>query len=238
MNHERRKTMRRPTRCVLAIAVSLQLAACGGGAIEETAEFDFTRGSAGWTGGSSDYSVATEPVDVAVELRSASSPHRGMALYMAGTNRSDDLFVYAKRRVSGLAPYTRYRVGFSIRFLTNVGSQCAGAGGPPGEAVTVKMGASRQEPLTLQQGSDFVLNVDKGNQAASGSEAAALGHLAAAGLGCSRASFVEKSLHRPDALSVRTGGRGSAWLMIGLDSGFEGFSQAYIRSATFDFTPD
>jgi hypothetical protein len=230
--------MHRLIHCFLAATCLLLLAGCGGGATEETVEFDFSRGSVVWAGGSSDYGVATAPVDVTVDLRSAPLPHGSAALHMGGTNRSDDLFIYAKRRISGLAPHTRYRVGFRIRFLTNVGAQCAGAGGPPGEAVTVKMGASRDEPLTFQQGSDFLLNLDKGNQTTSGKDAVALGDLAAAGLGCSRSSFVEKSLHRPGALYVHTGASGSLWLLIGLDSGFEGFSQAYVRSAAFDFIRD
>ena len=42
------------------------------------------------------------------------------SLFITGNNQSDDLFMFFKRRVTGLQPNGRYRVTFALEFVTNV----------------------------------------------------------------------------------------------------------------------
>jgi hypothetical protein len=50
------------------------------------------------------------------------------ALYIAGTNRSDDLWMQYKTEVA-LPADTNYRVSFRVEIATNVPSGCVGVGG-------------------------------------------------------------------------------------------------------------
>ena len=49
--------------------------------------------------------------------------------------------------------------------VSNVATGCYGIGGSPGESVWLFGGASPTEPSTVQKGDDFIMNIDRGNQA-------------------------------------------------------------------------
>ena len=79
------------------------------------------------------------------------APVAGSGWRLSGTNRSDDLFIYVKCKLTGLPTGKTYRVGFSVTMLTNAPSGCVGVGGAPGEGVTLHAGMSATEPLTLDE---------------------------------------------------------------------------------------
>jgi hypothetical protein len=193
---------------------------------------------ASWVGGQSDYGPNTEPEDVVFERRDLPAPATGQGLYAAGTNRSDDVFLYIKRRVEGLRPNQRYAVSYRLRILTSAPAGCLGVGGSPGESVYLKAGASIAEPVAIEEDGYFRMNIDKGNQATAGPDALNLGNLAGTNADCANPVFEEKTLRSESPLDVSTGADGALWLLLGIDSGFEARSELYYRSAEIRLRPN
>lgn len=227
---------------LLGTAALLLLSACNGSdsdsagpATDIAIDFAVDRG---WRGGQSDYSASTAPTDVVFEEGAdLPAPFSGQGLYSAGTNRSDDLFLYATKRFDGLEPNRRYRIAFELKILTDVASGCVGVGGSPGESVTVKAGASTGEPLTVETAGEFEMNIDKGNQTQSGADALAIGNLANSRTECADGGFEKKTLRSAAPLTAETDDGGGLWILFGIDSGFEAGSALYYVDATVSATP-
>ncbi len=103
---------------------------------------NFNKTSNDWLGGHSDYTSDTQPTDVVVQPRRLPGLFGGHGLYTAGTNRSDDLFIYIKKKFTGFAPNQNYLLTFSVTFLTDAPAGCVGVGGAPGD-VSVSEGGGR-----------------------------------------------------------------------------------------------
>lgn len=161
-------------------------------------------------------------------------------LFMACDNRSDDVFMYMTKRIDGLVPGQRYRVDTSIAVATNVPPFCPGAGGGPGEANYIKAGAASFRPEKQLQGSRYVVNIDKGDQSESGADAAVIGNLAQAvpGGACPAADYQRKTLGSGAAGVFATAdSAGGLWLILGDDSGYEGWLKFYWLDGTIRLVP-
>lgn len=226
-------TTARTTAGLLVLTGALLLSACDlltDPAEQEIVDTDFTATNGTWTTGFSDYSSdMADGMELTAGRRElptnvdSSTVQADSALFLAGTNHSDDLFMYLKRPVEGLAENARYGVDYRIEIATAAPSDCVGIGGPPGEAVWVKGGAAPVEPT--RRPSDGHLNVDKGNQSTGGSNAVVLGNIANSLSECSgNGIYTRKVLRSTDAepLTVETSDRGTLWLFVGTESGFEG----------------
>ena len=198
---------------------------------------DFNKPSTDWTGGHSDYESGTQPDDVIVAARPLPVPFQGYGLYTAGTNRSDDLFIYIKRKFSGFIPNQDYFLTFRVTFLTDAPAGCVGVGGPPGEAVFLKAGATATEPVTVIVDGRYQMNIDKGNQAQGGADALTLGNIAGTNTDCNQPKFEPKTLTSSTRLRARSDAGGALWLMFGIGSGFEAASEVYYRYATVTASP-
>src|SRR5205814_6601964 len=134
-----------------AAASCAALAGPGGwrGAPAAAFRFDFARGAQGWMPLFSDYPAGEE---ASFDLQAAVRPQpvrRTPSFFLSGSNHSDDLIMLLERRVTGLRPRAVYRADFEVEFATSVPRNCAGIGGPPGEGVAGKAGASPGEPVNL-----------------------------------------------------------------------------------------
>ena len=203
-------------------------------------EHDFATGVGTWIGDTADYGVDTAPLDARIEARPLPAPFTGVGLYMGGTNRSDDLFVYARTAVSDLVPGQPYRVAIDVEFLTDAPRDCVGVGGAPGESVWLVAGAAAHEPVTRFDGTDYRVDIDRGNQATGGRDAVVLGDVAGTNPDCLERSFEQKRLATavPSPLRVRADARGTVWLLVGLDSGYESRSAIYLRRVSATLTPE
>jgi hypothetical protein len=56
-------------------------------------------------------------------------------LRASGVNRSDDLWLYVKKRHDGLSTGRLYDARVSLTILAEIPRQCFGVGGSPGESV-------------------------------------------------------------------------------------------------------
>jgi hypothetical protein len=167
-------------------------------------------------------------------------------LLLGGTNRSDDLFMFIWREVSGLVPGQRYSVETEVLIATNVPVGCAGAGGSPGEGVFIKAGASQLRPakaLSTSPGSLNTLRVNFEKDAAplnvGGNQVFTIANFAGGGGICGAGVYALKALRSPaDRIPTLTAdANGRLWIVIGTDSGFEGRTEIYYLEGATTFTP-
>jgi hypothetical protein len=201
-------------------------------------EYDFESGAQGWTAGFSDYPSDYEDLSIyelasgVMSLPTDSTKH---GFYLAGHNRSDDLFMFIKTKVTGLQASSRYVADIQIDMLSNKGEDCFGIGGSPGSSVYIKYGFGDIEPKQA----DYYLNLDKGNQVADGANAKTIGDVVIPGKTCEFGEFASKVISNTHEkqLNFTSNADGSIWLFAGSDSAFEGFTQLYYDKLSFKLTP-
>lgn len=198
-------------------------------------QIDFNESIAGWKVGFADYPAGEE---VFYELGSghanlpAALNTARKGLKVTGNNHSDDLFMFITKKVDGLEPNARYDFHFKVTFGTNAQNNCMGIGGSPGNSVWIKVGATKNEPKAIDDGTGFLLlNWDKGNQATGGSDAIIAGDFANH-QECSNTDVVSTYLKKTliterGAYTAVADDKGSIWLLMGTDSGFEGTTTIY-----------
>lgn len=149
-------------------------------------------------------------------------------LYITGHNRSDDLFMYCYKKIGkeeGLKPNSKYEINLNFTMATNVIAGMMGVGGSPGESVYVKAGIVNKEPVPVIDDSDYYrLELDKNNQSNGGKDLAMLGNVAKTD-GSTDESYTYKNFKT--IAEVETDAEGNAFVVIGLDSGFEGKTEIY-----------
>ena len=191
---------------------------------------DFSVGLESWTGDFADYPIGPDD-STFYELQfeytdrpsNLGAPQK--AVLLSGNNHSDDLFMFIKKKISGLRPNTEYTLGFEVELASNAEKNTSGIGGSPGESVFLKAGASRIEPKKIVEGNFYRLNIDKGNQSTSGNDMRVIGNIA---VESSEYSLINKSNSNPyDQFKVRSNSFGELWLIVGTDSGFEGITAVY-----------
>lgn len=237
------------TKTALACAALALLSACGGGndasdiklpvivtppipaQLKVTA--DFNQGIDGWKGESTDYGDGDGPDAVVFEQRVLPAPLTGKGYYVAGHNRSDDLFLYVKKQFGGFEPSTSYKIGYTVKFGTDISSGCAGVGGSPGESVFVIGAASALEPKSVLKDGRNTLNLDRGNQGTGGKEGQVLGNIGNTSA-CGVTRFESKTVQSAERMEVKTDASGKLWLLVGIDSGFEASSHIYLQSVVLD----
>ena len=205
-----------------------------------TFDFDFDAGPQGFVAGFADYPPAREgDFELTSGHRARPSPLGPRSgLFISGINRSADLFMFFKGSITGLTPGARYAVEVGTEIATTTPAGCAGIGGPPGESVWIKAGASAEEPAAILDGTHLRMNIDIGNQSRDGTQAVVLGDIANS-RSCEQSPAWElKALgpaSPPAAITVPADGR--VWVIIGADSGFEGRTEIYFTRASVVLTP-
>ena len=206
---------------------------------------DFENGSDGWASDVSDFSEATRPDDFLSETGRAPpgfDADDGF-VHLAATNTSDDVFMYLRRQVGtddGLEPSTDYEIAYTVEFASDAPTGCAGIGGPPGESVWLKVGASPDEPVPVNRDGDVRLGVDKGNQSQAGPAAVIAGDVAN-GIPCEEALAGDDPPYamvtRTAAIEATTDDDANLWLFVGTDSGFEGRTAIHYDRIEAVFSP-
>ena len=195
----------------------------------EIGEFTFEQTDGGWTGGLADYGKDIDSASIEFKFKRSALPKAidttRSGLMLQSHNRSDDMFTFLKRKVTGLQANQTYNVYFEIDLGTSYPENSVGTGGSPGSAVYLKAGASTKEPLKVLEGNFYKFNLDKGNQSEGGKELALLGNIAN-GLTDYTYKLVRRdNLSKP--VEVKTDSDGNLWLCVGTDSGFEGLTILY-----------
>lgn len=215
--------------------------------------FDFRNGALGWQAGFARYPPATDEdgdYQLRAELRSL-PPELGIsgtAFYFQGYNHSDALFMFMKHRLSvadGIIAGQTYQVNFTLVFASNAQSGCGGTGGSPGDSVNLRAGASPAEPLPLLDISRpfpyLEMNVDIGGGSGPHKDgiAASFAGPIANGAPCDSAPKELISIQRnhQHTTLVNANSKGELWLLVGTDSGFNGFTSLYYQRIDVTLTP-
>jgi hypothetical protein len=196
--------------------------------------FNFQSDLEGWVGDFADYPSAPDQEPMyQLQFSHAMLPNplntSDGALRLSGTNRSDDLFMFIKKKINGLEPNRNYTISIEIEIATNAPSGRVGVGGPPGESVYIKAGASTIEPLKVINNTNnhYSMNIDKGNQSTDGPTIKLIGNFAN---GTTSDDYRLKKLSNSLPVNVQSNANGELWLIVGTDSGFEANTTIYYNS--------
>lgn len=197
--------------------------------------YDFADSDHGWKGDFSDYPVG-DSIAYGLYVRHDLLPDNlgdRKGLMVSGTNYSDDLFMFIKKRVTGLIPSREYQIGFQLKFASNAPTGTVGVGGSPGESVYLKAGASAIEPIKVTSNGYYQMNIDKGNQLSGGQDMVLVGNIAS-----QSTSFDYSLVERNNGASftATSDANGELWLIVGTDSGFEGTTTLYYTEIRVIFT--
>ena len=202
--------------------------------------FDFSHDYQGWVPGFVDYPVGKE-AEWAIRSSLAPLPapldpaRKGILL--TGENHSDDLFMYVTHEGPMLAPNASYVVRYRVTVATNAPKGCAGIGGAPGESVVLKVGAMPVEPARVVDAAQYYrANFDHGSQLVGGRDALPVGNIATSNTNCAVPRY-ELKVFDSAPLTVATSDSGRLWLVVGVDSGFEGTTAVYITSVRAAIKP-
>jgi len=202
--------------------------------------FDFSHDYQGWVPGFVDYPVGKEAEwaigSSLAPLPAPLDPTRN-GILLTGANHSDDLFMYVTREGPELAPNASYVVRYHVTVATNAPKNCAGIGGAPGESVVLKVGATPVEPARIVDAARYYrANFDHGSQLVGGRDALAVGNIATANSDCAAPRYELKAFDS-GPLTVASSANGRLWLVVGVDSGFEGTTAVYITSVKVAIKP-
>jgi hypothetical protein len=208
-----------------------------------SASFDFSRGTQGWAAGFAD--LPANP-NSSYELESGLRPlpaelgTPGTGYLLQSHNRSDDVFMYLKRKLGaadGVVPNQDYQVRFAIKFASNAPSDAFGAGGAPGESVILKAGAGPVEPQPVDQNGFVRLNVDIGDQTTGGPAASVVGNIANGREAGGTVPYVSLTKQHAHTFIARSDSAGNLWLLVGTDSGYEGITALYYQQIAVQLSP-
>lgn len=190
----------------------------------------FEQGLNGWESGFADLPGEGDisHFELDSERRELPNGLKGHGIYIQGQNRSDDLFMYLTKKVTGLAPNVKYNLRYQIDLATNVPPGLLGIGGSPDQSVFVKVGAAEEKPLAVKAEDGYLrLNIDKGNQSQGGNAMVVVGNLANERVG-DDGKFAPKTISTEEIrFQATSNAQGELWLIVGTDSGFEGLTQLY-----------
>lgn len=203
--------------------------------------YKFDTNDEGWIAGYSDYPADLSAGDslYLYEMSYGYSPlpekimPEQSGFRLRGHNRSDDLFMFIKKKITGLEPATSYNIRFKIELASNAPANAIGIGGAPGEGVTLKAGATSKEPVNMVvDGNWYQLNADKGNQTNGGTDAVVLGNIAVSD---TTTAYTLITRENKSPLNAKTDINGDIWVFAGTDSGFEGLTEVYYTEIEIRF---
>jgi len=227
------------TKCFFfALVQMFFLAACSSdddAASSLVVDDSFDTSLQGWTGDFADYPTeAGDSLFYELDFGHTFLPEpldkTKKAMMITGNNHSDDLFMFVKKKVSGLKPNQDYNITFDVEFASDAASNWFGVGGAPGESVYFGVGVTSEEPRKVDdQEGYYRMNIKKINQSQDGEEMKVIGNIAN---GTDLDEYV--LVQRTGTIQGRTNNKGEAWMIVGTDSGFEATTTlyyTYIRAA-------
>jgi Secretion system C-terminal sorting domain len=204
----------------------------------QTFTFDFETDAQGWKADWADYPV-TDSIFYELESKHTNLPNyilpNQKGIYIQGFNRSDDLFMFLKKKLTGLLPNQRYILQFQLEMASDAPTNAVGVGGSPG--LTIKVGAVSFEPIKVIElvgGTRFyVMNMDKGNQSTPGSQMDTIGKTSVSD---TTTQFTLINRQNKKAFIASTNSNGELWAIVGTESAFEGFSALYYSKIVLTLT--
>ena len=123
-----------------------------------------------------------------------------------------------------------------VQFISSYLRGSVGIGGSPADSVFLKLGASPNEPVVMEDGEgQLTLSLDKGTQSQGGRDAAVVGTVALPPRTRAQHGYLRRNNSSARQL-VTTDSTGSMWLLFGTDSGFEGLTELWYTRLWVGFT--
>jgi hypothetical protein len=189
----------------------------------------FKDSTSGWTGDFADYPEDTTGYHLHFALDTLpfkiNTDSTRKALRISGISGDDGLFMFIKKKVSGLRANTTYKLLFNVRVASNVPLGVVD-GATPGEGVYVKVGGATYEPNKQLADGVYSMNLDKGGESEDGGDMIVVGHIGVATTTTDYAVIVRNN-NLTRGVFVRTDERGELWVIVGTDSLFEGETTLY-----------
>ncbi len=192
------------------------------------ANFDFAESDQGWNHGFAEYPSA--PGDSALfELKYAYTDQPAgslltkRSLMLSGKNINRDLFMYIKKKITGLRPETDYTITFNVELASDFNTDLLANTG----SVYLKAGATPFEPKTVDDSGYFIMNIDKGNEATSGQHMISLGDIIAPANSIGYAVLTRNNTMANSRYVARSNPAGELWLIVGTDSSYGGTTAVF-----------
>lgn len=196
----------------------------------------FMSGRSGWTVGFGDYPVGSEKfyeLDSGIRMLPRSIKFKSKSFLLSGNNHSDDLCMFMRKQVTGLAPNTRYKVTFSVTFASSSPRDAVGVGGAP--SIPVKAGICLKRPST--SGEYARLNIDKGNQSKGGKDAMVIGDTGVKVPVGGDIYRLKTLTNKGKPFHFKTDASGKGWIFLCTDSGFEATTSVYFTHVNVKLVP-
>lgn len=233
--------MKKITISLLLIIQVLAVSACQDEIQPINESYKFSDGDLGWTFEAVDYPSNVDKEEWQINSVVGTEDFTGNntnAFWLYGNNHSDDIFLYVYKDIEGLKKDTTYNATINVDAVTPYGKESMGIGGSPAASVYAKAGLVTVEPKPEKreyQGSNYYLlpeSIDKGQQSNGGEDLKLLGTLA----GQTEAINGLYDLQYTLETIFTTSDAAEAWIIVGIDSGFEGLNIIGIQSVELDIT--
>lgn len=194
--------------------------------------FNFNEDLHGWEYGFAQYPAGAQD-SISYDLKfayPATPPGLAVekAVMLSGKNQSGSLFMFLKKKLTGLTPNTYYTITFNVEFASNVAKGNSNANTLPAENVFVKVGATQIEPKSVVRGGNFEMNIDKGDQRFDGEDMIIIGDISSVKDSDEYVLVTRSNSGSYNRLfEVESNSDGELWLIVGTDSGFEGTTTLY-----------
>lgn len=197
-------------------------------------QYDFSESNHGWEPGFADYPVSQDDSSL-YELKYAYTDQpqtlvTKKSVMLSGKNLNKDLFMFLKKKVTGLAADTEYTITFNVELASTCEAYSATSGG-----AYLKAGAIATEPRRVIDGQSYVMNIDKGNDAIAGRDVISLGNIVSQG----STGFTLQKKNNAIANTryvARTNSDGELWLLLGTDSTLEGTTAVFYMRVNVVFS--
>ncbi|HYF67057.1 MAG TPA: hypothetical protein VD884_02925 [Ohtaekwangia sp.] len=195
--------------------------------------FDFNEGLNDWEADFTDYPVSSdydqesdyqwlsEYTQVPAYLGS------GSAIKLSCNNVNGDVFMFLKKKITGLRPSTSYNVVFEIELASNAIT---------GRGVILKAGARNVEPKKVVENDNYILNLDKGDHYSSGTDLIAIGDIGSTIPVADYNPSVTGNSSSGEPFICQTNKDGEIWLIVGTESGYEGITTVYYEKINVVFS--
>lgn len=193
--------------------------------------YTFTTGTEGWAAFFSDYPVGSEEqFQLTFQLANLPAPLdvNTNAIMISGNNHSDDLLSFIVRKIDSLQPNKQYNLTFDVDLASNTPSNSVGIGGSPDLAFGV--GAVSVAPLNTPDSDNWYRpNFNSELQSRLSNDTIQMVGTIGVGEDATEYLLINRN-NKNSPLRVTTNNKGEIWVMMGIDSGFEGTTTLYYKS--------
>ena len=198
--------------------------------------YDFNVSRYDWSGDYADYKVK-DSSQVWFQFDRTKVPEATgsdrQSVFLSGNNLSENLFLFIKKKITGLTPNTDYTIAFDVELTCD-------AGHLSGDSIRLKAGATMVEPKKTLQGEFMRMNIDKGPSDSNGNDMIIIGTIDTSvnNAGWQEYGSIQSGISSPQGLYVtaKTNASGDVWLILGIESQREGTISVYITKAIITFS--